>query len=296
MQKNQKQIIKAIKRALIVLVLFVAVFSVVVLFTNSINVLKQADIGLIFTAALVFLLSVFIWLLTWAWIIKKDYHISYNRLLFLGFSSLFASLTPVQLGADALRALLLKEIHKIPFSKGISASMLVKGFKFLSLFVISLAVVFFFLCTTKLNPVFLILLLSGLLVVFIATALFLLPLNERLALLISNIFRKLTKNILLLEPAGCFFVQYSAYLKKHRIHFFSLAFMCILSWFFEFLAFYLSFFSFGIYPSLQSVFVLFIILAILERVPFMPRGLGFVETISYFLLSTSFAFCLLHIQ
>jgi len=280
---------ESIKKALIVLVLFVALFTIVVIATDSINVLKQANAFLILIATLAFLASVFIWLISWAWTIKKDYNISYASLLLIGFSSLFASLTPMQLGADALRALLLKETYKVPFSKGISASMFVKGLKFFTLLIVSLLTLFFLIANAKLNLILLLLIASGLFVIFIATALFLFPFNKVAAFFISSILTKLTKKIRFLEPASAFFLQYSNYLKRQGLHVFSLLLLCIVSWFFEFLAFTLSFAALNIFLPLHSFILLFVIVAILERVPFMPRGLLFVEAASYLMLSTSFA-------
>lgn len=280
---------ESIKKALIVLVLFVALFTIIVIATGSMNVLKQANALLILISALAFLASVFIWLFSWAWVIKKDYNLSYASLLLIGFSSLFASLTPMQLGADALRALLLKETYKVPFSKGISASMFVKGLKFLALLIVSLVTLFFLIANAKLSFIMLLLIISGLFVIFIATALFLFPFSKVAAFFISSILTKLTKKIHFLEPACTFFLQYSNYLKRQSLHLFSLLLLCVVSWFFEFLAFSLSFAALNIFLPLQSFILLFIIVAILERVPFMPRGLLFVEAASYLLLSTSFA-------
>ena len=148
---------------------------------------------------------------------------------------------------------------------------------------------FFLIANAKLNLILLLLIVSGLFVIFIATALFLFPFSKVAAFFISSILAKLTKKIRFLGPASAFFLQYSNYLKRQSLRLFSLLLLCVVSWFFEFLAFTLSFAALNIFLPLHSFILLFVIIAILERVPFMPRGLLFVEGASYLLLSTSFA-------
>lgn len=289
MLKRIADAFESIKKALILLILFIAVFIVIVIVTDSFNVLKHANFVIIFASASAFLASVFMWLLSWAWVIKKDYDISYAGLLLIGFSSMFASLTPMQLGTDALRALLLKEIYKVPFSRGISASMFVKGLKFLTLLIVSLFTVLFLIINANISPILLLFIFSGLFVIFIATALFLFPLSKIAAFFISGILTKLANRIHVLEGATSFFIQYSDYLKGRALHTLFLLFLCSVSWFFEFLAFSLSFSALNIFLPIPSFILLFVVVAILERVPFLPRGLFVVETASYLLLSTSFA-------
>jgi uncharacterized protein (TIRG00374 family) len=281
--------LESFKKAIIALILLIAVFTVVVISTGSIAELKRANVFIVIAASLAFLTSVFIWVFSWAWVIKKEYELHFREMIVVGFSSIFASLTPMQLGNDALRAYLLRESYNVPFSKGISASMLVKGLKFFSLLIVSVFALSFLVMNAKLNPALFVFLLSGLSVVLVAALLFLLPLNRKAAVFISRLFRKFPVKKSAFERISDFFLKYSDYLKNGSISFFYLFLMCIVSWFFEFLAFVLSLISLGIAMPLSSFVLLFVVIAILERVPFTPRGLLFVEVAGYLLLSSPFA-------
>ncbi|MCD6478988.1 MAG: flippase-like domain-containing protein [Candidatus Diapherotrites archaeon] len=289
LKRVKHRALESFKKAIIALILLIAVFTVAVLTTGSIGELGKANVFIVASASLAFLTSVFFWVFSWAWVLKNEHSLRLREMLVVGFSSIFASLTPMQLGNDALRAYLLKESYNVPFSKGISASMLVKGLKFFSLLIVSVFVLFFLIMNAGLNPALFLFLLSGLSVVFAAALLFLLPLNRKAAMFISQLFRKFPVKKSAFEQLSEFFLKYSDYLKNGSVSFFSLLLLCIISWFFEFLAFILSLASLGIFMPLSSFVLLFVVIAILERVPFTPRGLLFVEVTGYLLLSGPFA-------
>lgn len=280
---------KSFQKALIAIIFLIAIFAVIVLYTGSADELKKANPAIVVLASASFIISVILWTFAWAWLIKKEHSITYGDAMLVSFSSMFASFTPIQLGTDALRALLLKEHRNVPFSKGISASMLVKGLKFLALLIFSVFIVLFLITSTRLELPMVLCLLSGLAVVFLATLLFLLPLNKRAAMLISKIFRKFSSRVKLFEKASEFFIGYSDYLKRGNSSIAFLFVLCIAAWLFEFFAFALSLYSLNVAMPINSLVLLFVIIAVLERVPFTPRGLFLVEAASYILLSSRLA-------
>jgi len=280
---------KSFQKALIALLFLIAIFAVILLYTDSANELKKANPIIVALASASFLASVIVWSIAWAWLIRKEHPVSYQDALLVSLSSMFASFTPIQLGTDALRALLLRERHKVSFSKGISASMLVKGLKFLALLIFSVFTIMFLLTSVRLDLPIVFFMLSGLSIVFLAALLFLLPLNKRAAMLISKIFRIFSARIKIFEKASEFFIGYSDYLRKGNSSIAYLFLLCIAAWFFEFLAFILSLYSLNIFLPLESLAAFFVIIAVLERVPFTPRGLFLVEVTSYILLSSRLA-------
>ena len=103
---------------------------------------------------------------------------------------------------------------------------------------------------------------------------------------ISNFFALISKTFRQFAALGKFFADYSNYLQKIKPKSFAVVFaLSFLSLFFEFLALQFSFMSLGIYLQLQAVIVLMILVSILERTPFLPRGIGIVEIFGYAYLS-----------
>ena len=97
------------------------------------------------------------------------------------------------MGSEALRSIKATEYFGVTYSQSISAAMVVKGLKFFMLAVLSSMVIWVVLLKTQLSLVALFGLLSGFSVIILASALFLLPLNKKIGLMISAIFGELGK-------------------------------------------------------------------------------------------------------
>jgi len=185
--------------------------------TQAYAVLAQINPVLFLLACLFFIFSVFLWVISWAYLIKK--HSAnppsppYKSLLGIGFSSLYGAVTPVQLGADALRSLRLKQIFGIRYSESVSASMAVKGAKFLILALATSAIMLIFL-SRGIGPVFAPAFLSGFAVVLLACFLFLAPMHRGLGVRISVFFGTLPARIPFAQRLSKFFTEYSAYLRR----------------------------------------------------------------------------------
>lgn len=265
--------------------MLLALFMVGLGLTQAYAVLAQINPVLFLLACLFFIFSVFLWVISWSYLIKKHSTISpppsYKSLLKIGFSSLYGAVTPVQLGADALRSFRLKQIFGMRYSESVSASMAVKGAKFLILAFVTSVIMLIFL-SRGLEPVFAFAFLSGFAVVLLACFLFLAPMHRGLGTRISSFFGALPHRVPLATRLSKFFNEYSAYLRKTSARSFTIIiFLSAFSWLFEFLALQFSFLALGISLSLHSLLILMVLVSVLERTPFLPRGIGLVEFAGY---------------
>lgn len=281
---------KHLKTAFIVLFFVFALLAVLGGLTNATEVLNSVNIELLAIACTFFIFSIIVWLIPWAHLIKKRNQVGFRDSLIIGFSAVYASLTPIQLGADMLRAISLKGRFNVPYSESVSASMVVKGLKFLLISLLSGTVIFMFISSAEYSPIVLLGLLSGFAVILLATALFLLPLKKSFGLRIARIFRRFSGKLPLAKRLCKFFESYSEYMPGLGWKSFLLALLFSgLSLGFEFLALLFSFKALSIAIPIYSVAVLFILVSILERTPFLPRGIGLVEGIGFAFLSMPIA-------
>ncbi len=275
-----------LKKSFFSLVLFIAVISVVLFWTNAHLELLKIDWLVFAVACILFLLSVFVWLVSWAYLIKKKASISYTNLFIVGFSSLYGALTPVQLGAEALRSMKLKSFFKIPYNESISASMIAKGTKFIILSIFFIFILIFFISKAELDSTMFFALLSGFFVIAVAVLFFVLPLNKSLGSIIARIIGFLSKDIPLLASFEKFFLAYSSSLRSLTFNSFVVVFVVsLISYVFEFLAFIFSFFAVKLSVDFVPLLVLFVVISVLERTPFLPRGIGLVEVVGLTFLS-----------
>ena len=267
------------------LVLVFALIGVLATLTSAWSILLQVNVFFLLIAAVFFLLNVFIWIISWAYLIKKKEKISSLNLLIIGFSAVFGALTPIQVGAEALRSIKLKEYFGVSYSESISASLINKGAKFLILAIFS-SFIFLYLIvsgfSSGINPLIFFAFSTGFFVVVLAAMLFLLPLNKEIGLSISKFFRKLNHFHSLFSKAGEFFENYSLYLSRKGTFSFIVVFvLAFFSWMAEFFALYFSFMSLNASLELYPMLLLLIIFSILERTPFLPRGIGLLELVGY---------------
>lgn len=276
---------KLLKNSIIVLLAFFALIFVLSYLTNAWNSLQSVNLLFLLVGAFFFLVSVFFWIISWGYLIKKQHKIALSKLLIIGYGSLYGSLSPVQIGTEALRSLRLKQ-EGIGFSDALSVGFIVKGVKFLILAILFLIVTFLFLSNAQISGFFETALLSGFAVVLIATLLFLLPFYNPFAKKIVQFFSWLAKKIKIFSHVQKFFETYSAYASKISLKDFIIIFiLTALSWLFEILALQYSFISLNIGLSFLAILVLFVLTAVLERTPLLPRGIGLVEFVGFAFLS-----------
>jgi len=277
-----------ILRAILTLVIVFILLSILAGINGASTTLQSTNPLIFAIAASFFILSILLWLFSWAYLLKKRVNLSYSSLLLTGFCSVFGSLTPVQLGSDALRGFLLKDRFGVSFTKVISASLIVKGIKFLLLALTSSLIFGFFLFEGTLNSTLFYSLLSGFLMVIFATLLFLLPLKKSFGRKIARFFGNFSKVKYLgfCSKVEEFFISYSAYLHRISVSSFAIAFFfAFLSWIAEFLALYFVFDSLSLTIPFSVLLSLFVLVAVLERTPFLPRGIGLIEIIGIVFLS-----------
>lgn len=279
---------KYVKTSIFFVVLFFALYSLFVFFTGSIDTLFSANVFFVVLALVSFLFSIFFWVVSWGFFIRKHASISYKQIILVGFSCVYGSLTPIQVGTEALRSFRAKSFFSVAYSKSISASFLVKGLKFLVIAIFSFVSLFFLLFFVEVDFLIFVGLLSGFIIIWLATFIFLIPLNKTVSNKLSKFFSFLSLKISFFKKVDSSFRNYSKHFvsvsKKELVY---ILFLSIVSWFLEFFALWFCFFAFSLYIDFFSVLLLFVLFSILERAPFLPRGIGLVETLGYFFLSSA---------
>jgi len=275
-----------LRKAIIYLIIVAAVISVITTLTQAQVELQKINILFFALSACFFLASILAWIFSWAFLIKKNVKVSFKKLFQIGFSSIYGALTPVQLGAEALRSIQLKHYFKVSYQESVSASMVVKGLKFLVLLTVAFFVMAVFFSKITLAPAVLFAFLSGFAVISLAVLIFLLPLKKSFGLTIAGFFESLARFIKQFEVLASFFKGYSEYLEKTTISalLITLLLAC-LSFLLEFFALNFAFLSANVEIGLKSLLVLMILVSILERTPFLPRGIGIVELVVFNILS-----------
>lgn len=277
---------KYLKYSIVFLVLVFAGYGVITGLTGALPVILSANPYFFAISVLFFLFSIVLWIIPWALLLKNNKKVTIIKSIIVGFSCVYGALTPVQVGSEALRSIKAKEHFGVSYSQSISAAMVVKGLKFFMLTVLSSLVVWVVLLETQLSIVALFGLLSGFSVIILASALFLLPLNKKIGLMISAIFGELGKiwrGFLVLKK---YFYEYSNYLQVvPKKNFLKVLVLSGASLLFEFFALYYCFFALSVPIELFPLAFLFIIISILERTPVLPRGVGLVEAAGFIFLA-----------
>jgi len=277
---------KFFRIALVLLILVASLLAALTILTGAGSVLMLANPVLFGFSLVLFILSILVWLFSWSLLVAARNKKPIKSIFRIGFSAVFGSLTPVQLGSDLLRSMFLKEEFGISMSESFSASMMVKGLKFSFLSIASTIVIIIAFSTNSVNEALFLPLLSGFFVVVLASLLFLLPLNKKIGYSISRLFGAMSKKIKLAKPLERYFVKYSDFLQEFSgVVLISTFFLAALSWVLEFFSLYFVFSALGISIPLISLLVFFILIAVLERTPVIPRGILLVELVGFAFLS-----------
>ncbi len=265
--------------------IFAVALAVAVGLTNAQALLAELNANLFMISIVFYLFSIVVWLISWAYLIKKRVVVPYSKLVAIGMTCLYGALTPVQVGAEALRSLRAKEFFGISYTDSVSAALVAKGSKFLILGMVAFLSLLFFL-NTQSDPVFFFGFLSGLIVVLLVCTLFLFPLEKHAAATLSRSLERLSEPLPIFSRVGRFFAGYSERLNELRAEeFFIMLFLAALSWAFEFFALQYAFFALGIVLSFHSLLLLMVLISVLERAPFLPRGIGLVEIAAWHFLA-----------
>ncbi len=274
------------KSAVISLIAVFAVIGLVAALTNAQKALTEMNVFFFIGASIFFMGSVIIWIISWAYLIKKHATIPYSKLIAVGLGAVYGALTPVQLGAEALRSIKLKELHGVSYLDSVAASMIAKGTKFSIFGIIALVVFALFFVDLRMQPLLVFAFFSGISVIALAVFLFLAPLKRSFGSRISKFFSLLSRRIGFFSKVSAFFDRYSLYLERTSKRWFVVVFALVFaSWILEFLALYFSFRAMWVPISLHSALIFMVLVSILERTPFLPRGIGVVELVGYHFLA-----------
>ncbi len=277
---------KYLKYSVILAILVFVALAILAIITDSLILIKEVDALFFALACLFFIISIILWVIPWAYLLKNNKEFSLISSIILGFSCVYGALTPIQVGAEALRSIKAKEIFHISYSDSISAAMIVKGLKFFFLGILAAVVLVGIILSVELSSVMAFGIGSGFIVIILAALLFLLPLNKGVGLAISRMFFGIGKKISIFKILGKYFENYSSYLEKvSRKKFVIVFFLAALSFVFEFIALWFCFISLTVFIELFPLLVLFVIISILERTPILPRGIGIVEAAGFIFLS-----------
>ena len=265
---------KAILISLIALVLLIALAFQ----AEAFPLLIKTNLVLLIVALTSYFFSIFIWIYGWYYAMKKNVSISFEKIALIGFTAMLGIVTPMQLGNEMLRSYLLKKYFNVSNTISLGASFIIKALKLSMLALLGLIIIVLFSFQTKLLPYQSIALISGFAAITLFSLLFLFP---------SNILaKKLLPKIKITNKLSSFLINYQAALKKiSRKEFFMLLLFSFGSWFFEFFSLLFVFIASGHPMPFLSVLVLFILIALLERTPFVPKGIGLVETASVIFLT-----------
>jgi len=277
---------KYLKYSLVLFILIFVGLAVMAILTDATGVILEANPFFLAVACLFFIVSIVFWIIPWVLLLKRSRKFPFPTSLIMGFSCVYGALTPIQVGAEALRSIKAKELFGVSYAESISAAMVVKGMKFFLLAILASIVLVAILLETELSIFLFLGLLSGFIVIVLATALFLLPLNKKIGLGISIFFANLGKIIKPFSVLENYFCKYATYLDQiHKKKFIFILFLAGLSFVFEFFALFFTFISLGVFIALFPLAVLFVIISILERTPVLPRGVGLVEAAGFIFLS-----------
>jgi uncharacterized protein (TIRG00374 family) len=262
-----------------------AVLGIFSILTDSFNAIASANHFFLILACVFFIVSILIWVFSWAFLLKKCANLPFKGVVLAGCCSVYGSLTPFQFGADALRALLLKNWFKASYSDSLAASMITKGLKFLLISILAF-ISMFLLFFSQANVFFKTAFFSGFIVIVLAAALFLLPMNKKIGLKIAGLFKWLGKFWKKFLAGEKFFETYSQYLGATSKKTLLVVFLLVgISLFFEFCSLLFCFSAAGAALPIEIGATLFVIAVVLDRAPFLPRGIGLVESIGFFFVS-----------
>lgn len=261
-------------------------------FTGAFRVLQWSlDWKLALYATTSYLLSQLMWMDAWAVFLK---HHAKNAglwgLVKIGWASVCGSVTPLQLGSDALRVYYAKKFYGIRASTTLSAALFTKGLKFALVAVMSAGVLWWLSSSTALDQAHYAVLLSGFAALSVIAFAFTAALSSR----VSRLFQSLLGGAERIGVpragwlAGFFEKYYEVFKSTPNSVKAAAVFLVMASTALEFVAVVYSFESVGIRLGWDRFFVLFAVFQVLERVPFSPRGVGFVEFAAYLTFSADF--------
>jgi len=257
--------------------LLVSLFILVLIYqTTNASRIFQLDPTLFVVSFACYFLSIVFWILAWGYLIKERFIPS----LRLNMKALLGVFAPFGLGGDAIRTYLAKT-EKIEPERALSASFVIKFYKFILMFLFLLLAIYLLATNSVdfskniaifISMIFMV--IGGAIVVFLLR----LPSFTKLLYRILNrvfIFKfneQLNRHFLGIKP-------------KDAVIIFSLL---LVSTFLEIAAVYFAFAAIGQGLLLPHVLIFSSVASSLALVTITPQGMGFVEAGGYFVLSIGY--------
>jgi len=275
---------KYVRKLIVPLILLFVLWGFLGITTEISTIVYQIDIFSVIAAAVFYILSIILWLFGWAYLINKQNKTPFRSLVLSGFSSVYGSFTPLQIGTEYLRAINNKNFLGVRYSETLSASMVARGSKFL-LLGLGAVIVFITLFQTA-NELFLWVYTAGMGIVLLLAVIFLLPLYPKLGRKFSKLIEKFLPKNSITSHVTNYFYNYSSYLGKVKpAGIFLVLILTVVQLYFELLAIDFSLRAFGVILPFAALFSFLVIVSILQRVPFLPMGVGLVELAGLYFLS-----------
>lgn len=226
-----------------------------------------------FISAVLFFISTVFWMLAWKYLMGEPLWISFK----INTKALAGIFAPIGLGGDILRTHFAKK-QGISGAKALSASFVVKFFKFLLMFFYLLIAVFMLAQRSVEFPDYIVVFISALLLTIFG-AIFILFLRTRF---IIKFIHKITRKVSVWrvrDELKAYFFKLSA-MKSAYIFI-----LLIISTFFELASIYFALIAVGQYLLWIHIFILGAVIHSLALITITPQGVGFVEAGGYFILT-----------
>lgn len=226
-----------------------------------------------FLSAVLFFTSTVFWMLAWKYLMGEPLWISFK----INTKSLAGIFAPIGLGGDILRTYFAKK-ENISGAKALSASFVVKFFKFLLMFFYLLIAIFMLAQRSVEFPDYILVFISALLLTIFGAIFILFLRTEPIIKLIHKITRKVSIWKVRDGLKEYFFklsVMKSAYI----------FILLIISTFFELVAIYFALIAVGQHLLWIHIFILGAVIHSLALITITPQGVGFVEAGGYFILT-----------
>lgn len=244
------------------------------------DVIKTANIWLIFLAVFIHLFVVWIRSLRWGYIIKQPWEFKKNFIV--KTIGLFAgNVTPMRTGGEVLNAVAGKKINKITLSEGLSAGLTERFFDGV------IVAVLLIICAFLLPKVRLIAILGFLASLGLLIIIYLINWREDTSLWIYNrihsIFRFLPISEELVENFYHKFTQGLKGIVEYTNSFSNFKNLLIVflltagSWIFECVRLYVVFMAFDVQISFVAIIIIFLLANIIGIVSALPGGIGSIE-------------------
>lgn len=263
----------SVKNIFWVLVCILILFFI---YQNTNATFSRLNLSYFLLSALMFLCSTVFWAFAWIFLMGKPV----LKLLKINFKSLLGIFAPFGLGGDVLRTYFVRK-EKIKPEKALSASFIVKFYKFLLMFVFLLIAIYLLVPRTVDFPQNMFAFISIIFFTLFGAFLILLFRIEKAANFLFKHFKKI------------FILRFrreldKSFLKIKARQAVVLILLLLISTFFEIAAVFFGFLSVGQELLLTHIFIFSALAHSLALITVTPQGIGFVEAGGFFVLSLGY--------